>query len=163
MSGETPTMKTWRLILPLAVFVILLGFLWVGLSLDPREVPSPLIGKPAPSFALATLHEPSKTLSSEDMKGQVWLLNVWASWCVSCRAEHPLLMQLGVLAYCTYLIHLPAIEASRRILGLRFNYASGATQFAGGLIGVALTLMVAKFSWYFLEKPMLRRGHAYKY
>ena len=95
MSGEKPTMKTWRLILPLAVFAILLGFLWVGLSLDPREVPSPLIGKPAPSFALATLHEPSKTLSGDDMKGQVWLLNVWASWCVSCRAEHPLLMQLA--------------------------------------------------------------------
>ena len=88
-------MKSWRLILPLAVFAILLVFLWIGLSLDPREVPSPLIGKPAPAFALSTLHEPAKTLTSDDMKGQVWLLNVWASWCVSCRVEHPLLMQLA--------------------------------------------------------------------
>jgi cytochrome c biogenesis protein CcmG/thiol:disulfide interchange protein DsbE len=88
-------MKSWRPILPLAVFAILLVFLWIGLSLDPREVPSPLIGKPAPAFALSTLHEPAKTLTSEDMKGQVWMLNVWASWCVSCRVEHPLLMQLA--------------------------------------------------------------------
>ena len=72
-------MKSWRLILPLAVFAVLLVFLWVGLSLDPREVPSPLIGKPAPPFALSTLHEPAKTLTSDDMKGQVWLLNVWAT------------------------------------------------------------------------------------
>jgi peptidoglycan/LPS O-acetylase OafA/YrhL len=73
------------------------------------------------------------------------------------------LMQLGVLAYCTYLVHLPAIEACRRMLGLRFNYAAETTQFVGGLIGVALTLLLAKFSWHFFEKPLLRRGHAYKY
>ena len=91
----TSTIKTWRLVVPLAVFAVLLAFLWVGLSRDPREVPSPLIGKPAPSFVLATLHEPQKKLSGDDMKGQVWLLNVWASWCVSCRVEHPLLMQLA--------------------------------------------------------------------
>lgn len=73
------------------------------------------------------------------------------------------LMQLGVLAYCTYLIHVPAIEACRRILGIRFNYASETTQFVGGLIGIALTLVVATFSWHFFEKPLLRRGHTYKY
>src|SRR5438874_13030037 len=89
VNDRISTMKTWRLIVPLAVFAILLGFLWVGLSLDPREVPSPVVGKPAPSFSLATLHEPAKSLTRDDMKGQVWLLNVWASWCVSCRSEHP--------------------------------------------------------------------------
>ena len=88
-------MKTWRLIVPLVVFGVLLGFLWIGLSLDPREVPSPLIGKPAPTFSLVTLHDPSKKLSGDDFKGRVWLLNVWASWCTSCRVEHPLLMQLA--------------------------------------------------------------------
>jgi peptidoglycan/LPS O-acetylase OafA/YrhL len=77
--------------------------------------------------------------------------------------RNPLLMQLGALAYCTYLIHLPAIEACRRILGLRFNYASEMTQFVGGLLGIVLTLVVAKSSWHFLEKPLLRRGHNYKY
>ena len=71
------------------------GFLFVGLWRDPREVPSPLIDKPAPPFTLAQLHEPAKKLGTADMKGQVWLLNVWASWCVSCREEHPLLVELA--------------------------------------------------------------------
>jgi cytochrome c biogenesis protein CcmG/thiol:disulfide interchange protein DsbE len=84
-----------KLLIPLAVFAVLIGFLFAGLYRDPREVPSPLIGKPAPPFALAQLHEPTRKLRPADMKGQVWLLNVWASWCVSCREEHPLLMQLA--------------------------------------------------------------------
>ena len=88
-------MKTLRLLLPLAVFLIIVAFLWVGLYRDPREVPSPLVDKPAPAFTLAQLHEPGKKLSTADMKGQVWLLNVWASWCVSCRVEHPLLVELA--------------------------------------------------------------------
>jgi peptidoglycan/LPS O-acetylase OafA/YrhL len=73
------------------------------------------------------------------------------------------LSQLGVLAYCVYLLHLPLMEASRRFLGLRFAYSATGTQFVGGLIGVLLTLAVAKLSWVFFEKPLLRRGHAYKY
>jgi len=87
--------KAWKWTLPLAIFAVVVAFLYVGLSRDPREVPSPLIGKPAPQFSLAQLHEPAKTLGSADMKGRVWLLNVWASWCVSCRVEHPLLLELG--------------------------------------------------------------------
>ena len=88
-------MKAWQWTLPLAIFVVIVGFLYVGLSRDPREIPSPLVGKPAPQFALAQLHEPGKRLGTNDMKGRVWLLNVWASWCVSCRVEHPLLMELA--------------------------------------------------------------------
>ena len=84
-----------KLLIPLVVFVALVGFLLVGLFRDPREVPSPLIGKPAPTFTLAQLHEPAKTLGPDDLKGKVWLLNVWASWCVSCRDEHPLLVELA--------------------------------------------------------------------
>jgi cytochrome c biogenesis protein CcmG/thiol:disulfide interchange protein DsbE len=88
-------MKSVRFILPLAVFVVLLGFLWHGLSLNPREVPSPLIGKPAPAFDLARLDQPAKAVSQKDLLGQVWLLNVWASWCVSCMEEHPVLVQFS--------------------------------------------------------------------
>ena len=80
-----------RFLIPLAVFLVLVVFLAVGLKRDPREVPSPLVGKPAPEFRLDTL-TPDKQFSPADMRGQVWLLNVWASWCVSCRAEHPLLV-----------------------------------------------------------------------
>ncbi len=87
-------MKTVRWSVPFALFVVLVAFLWVGLGRDPREVPSPLIGKPAPSFALPQIHG-DRPLSSAELKGKVWLLNVWASWCVSCRVEHPLLLQLA--------------------------------------------------------------------
>jgi cytochrome c biogenesis protein CcmG/thiol:disulfide interchange protein DsbE len=88
-------MKSLRFIVPLLVFVVLLLFLWVGLSLNPREVPSPLIGKPAPAFRLARLDDPAHTVTEKDLRGQVWLLNVWASWCVACMEEHPVLVQFS--------------------------------------------------------------------
>jgi len=84
-----------RMLIPLAIFVALAGFLFAGLWRDPREVPSPLIGKPAPAFKLTQLHAPQQMLGTSDMKGKVWLMNVWASWCVSCREEHPLLVALA--------------------------------------------------------------------
>ena len=82
-----------RFLLPLGLFIVLLGFLAVCLNRDPREVPSPLVGKPAPAFELAQLHQPEKTFAPKDMLGKVWLFNVWASWCVSCRQEHPVLVE----------------------------------------------------------------------
>ena len=82
-------MKGLRFIIPLAVFGVLVAFLAVGLKLNPREVPSPLIGKPAPAFALTHLGDAAKTLGREDMLGKVWLLNVFASWCTPCLDEHP--------------------------------------------------------------------------
>jgi cytochrome c biogenesis protein CcmG/thiol:disulfide interchange protein DsbE len=84
-----------RYVIPLVLFVVLVVFLAVGLSLNPRLVPSPLIGKPAPAFTLPEVQDPAKTLSRQDLLGKVSLLNVWASWCVSCRAEHPLLMEIA--------------------------------------------------------------------
>lgn len=84
-----------RFLLPLLIFVVLAAFLGIGLRLNPREVPSPLIDKPAPAFRVAQLHDAGKTISPEDMRGKVWLLNVWASWCVACRQEHPLLVELA--------------------------------------------------------------------
>lgn len=82
-----------RFAIPLVLFILLVAFLAIGLRHDPHEVPSPLINKPAPAFQLAQLKAPSKTFSAADMRGKVWLLNVWASWCVTCRDEHPLLLQ----------------------------------------------------------------------
>lgn len=81
--------------LPLASFAALVAVLGVGLTLNSREVPSPLIGKPAPAFTLAQLREPGHTFGAADMKGQVWMLNVWASWCAPCREEHPLLVTMA--------------------------------------------------------------------
>jgi cytochrome c biogenesis protein CcmG/thiol:disulfide interchange protein DsbE len=84
-----------RYLLPLAIFLVLAVFLAIGLSLDPRQVPSPLIDKPAPSFRLTQLRDSSKTVAVEDLRGQVWLLNVWASWCTPCLEEHPRLLELA--------------------------------------------------------------------
>jgi cytochrome c biogenesis protein CcmG, thiol:disulfide interchange protein DsbE len=88
-------MKALRWFIPLAIFLVLVVFLWMGLGRDPSIVPSPLIDKPAPAFKLTQLHNPNESLGVEDLKGKVWLLNVWASWCVSCREEHPILLQLA--------------------------------------------------------------------
>ena len=84
-----------RFILPFVIFMIVAAFLFVGLGLNPRELPSPLIDHPAPEFTLPQLYAPDKQLSLQDMKGKVWLFNVWASWCTACEQEHPLFMDLS--------------------------------------------------------------------
>lgn len=80
-----------KFLIPLGLFLVLAGFLFVGLKLDPKYVPSPLIDKPTPEFILPTLANPEQTFSPEQMKGKVWLFNVWATWCVACRSEHEVL------------------------------------------------------------------------
>jgi cytochrome c biogenesis protein CcmG/thiol:disulfide interchange protein DsbE len=84
-----------KFLVPLLLFFGLAGFLAFGLTLNPREVPSPLIDKPAPNFKLARIDDPASAFALEEMRGQVWLLNVWASWCVACRQEHPLLVRMA--------------------------------------------------------------------
>ena len=81
-------------LIPLIAFLLLVGFFAKGLFLNPREVPSPFIGKPAPAFRLPEVGNSAKTFGPEEMRGKVWMLNVWAPWCVSCRQEHGVLMQL---------------------------------------------------------------------
>jgi cytochrome c biogenesis protein CcmG/thiol:disulfide interchange protein DsbE len=85
-------MKSLRFLIPLALFAVLAAFLAKGLQLNPREVPSPLIGKPAPAFGLPTLADAGAVIKREDLLGKVWVLNVWASWCAPCREEHPLVV-----------------------------------------------------------------------
>lgn len=84
-----------RFLWPLLGFIVLVVFLAVGLGLNPRDVPSPLVGKPAPAFNLPVLAAPDKTFGPKDMAGKVWLLNVWSSWCISCRQEHPVLVEFA--------------------------------------------------------------------
>ncbi|MFZ4378386.1 MAG: DsbE family thiol:disulfide interchange protein [Polynucleobacter sp.] len=84
-----------KFLIPLLIFIILVAFLAIGLNRDPHEVPSPLINKAAPAFDIAQLEQPNKNFSPVSMKGQVWILNVWASWCVACREEHPVLVELA--------------------------------------------------------------------
>ncbi len=84
-----------RFLWPLIGFVVLVALLAVGLNLNPRDVPSPLVGKPAPAFSLPQLQAEDQAFSPKDMLGKVWLLNVWSTWCVSCRQEHPVLVELA--------------------------------------------------------------------
>lgn len=84
-----------RFYIPLAVFVVMGVFLAAGLSLNPRLVPSPLIDKPVPGFSLPRLFEPDNPFAPSEFKGTTWVLNVWASWCVSCREEHAVITRLA--------------------------------------------------------------------
>ena len=84
-----------RALWPLVIFLVLVIFLAVGLNLNPREVPSPLINKMAPPFTLPLLMQSEAQFSPKALLGQVWMLNVWASWCVSCREEHPVLLDFA--------------------------------------------------------------------
>ncbi|MEI7611423.1 MAG: DsbE family thiol:disulfide interchange protein [Betaproteobacteria bacterium] len=84
-----------RFLWPLIGFVVLVVLLAVGLNLNPRDVPSPLVGKPAPQFSLERLNASGQTFTPKDLLGKVWLLNVWSTWCVSCRQEHPVLVEIA--------------------------------------------------------------------
>ena len=84
-----------RFAIPLGIFILMAVLLGLGLGLDPEKIPSPLIGKSVPTFSLAKLHDPQQQMSNEDFLGEPWVLNVWASWCVACRAEHKYITRLG--------------------------------------------------------------------
>lgn len=85
----------WKYIVPLLLSAVLGGFLYVGLQRDPSYVPSPLIGKQAPEFSLPSLQDAAYPVSSKDLKGQPWVLNVWGTWCGGCRQEHPVLVEIA--------------------------------------------------------------------
>lgn len=84
-----------KFIIPIGLFALLGVLLAFGLKLDPHKIPSPLVNKPLPTFSLPTLDNPSRLLANSDFTGKVVLINVWASWCVACRQEHPFLMTLA--------------------------------------------------------------------
>ncbi len=88
-------MRALRFILPVVVFAVIAWFLLAGLDRNPREIPSPLIGKAAPEFSLPVTHELARTWSPDSLRGKVWLLNVWGSWCAACQIEHPVLNDLA--------------------------------------------------------------------
>lgn len=81
--------------IPVVLFALMGILLAYGLRLDPRKIPSPLVDKPLPMFTLPTVADPARTIGTADLQGRVYLLNVWASWCVACREEHPLLVDLA--------------------------------------------------------------------
>jgi cytochrome c biogenesis protein CcmG/thiol:disulfide interchange protein DsbE len=146
-------MKAARFLIPLAIFAVLAGFLAVGLKLNPREVPSPFIGRPAPDFALPRLDNAALTIKRDDFKGKVWVLNVWASWCAPCRDEHPLVVDFakagGVpVIGLNYKDKGPAAEAWLRQLGNPYAAtlvdADGRAGIDWGVYGVPETFVIDK-------------------
>jgi len=128
-------------------------FLAMGLSLNPRDIPSPLINKAAPDFRLPILAEPEKTLSKNELLGKVWLLNVWASWCGSCRQEHPIFNQLAKKNLVTiiglnYKDEAPNAKQWLSQLGNPYNVSimdqEGRTGMDYGVYGVPETFVIDK-------------------
>ena len=142
-----------RYLLPLVIFGVLVVFFGIGLGLNPHEVPSPLIGKPAPAFTLPLLNAPDKKFSAQELKGKVWVLNVWASWCVPCRQEHPLITELakngGVPVYGLNYKDKPG-DASAWLAKLGDPYAATLSDLEGlvgidyGVYGVPETFVIDK-------------------
>lgn len=125
---------------PLALFLLLVAFLGIGLGLKPREVPSPLVNRPMPQFSLPTLDQPERSLGPQDLLGKVYLINVWASWCVACQAEHPLLVDLaraGVVPIIG-LNYKDGREDALRWLGKHGNPYQQSLFDAAGLVGLDL-------------------------
>lgn len=110
-------MKRLKLFIPLAAFLVMGVLLMVGLRLDPNELPSVLIGRPVPEFALPSLQDPEQTITPETMKGKPYLLNVWATWCPSCKYEHPYLLKLAKMGIPIYGINYKDdTQAARKLL-----------------------------------------------
>ncbi|MDO9105072.1 MAG: DsbE family thiol:disulfide interchange protein [Methylovulum sp.] len=145
-----------KYILPLLLFIIMAVFLAIGLNLKPSEIPSPLLNKPAPVFSAPKLQAPNEKLASADLTGQVWLFNVWASWCVSCREEHPVLNQLAQQKTVTiiglnYKDEPAAAQNWLDTLGNPYNISimdqDGRIGLDWGVYGVPETFVVDKKGW----------------
>jgi len=93
-TAPRPRDRRWTLLVPLLVFVGIGIFFGIGLTRDPREIPSPLIGHPVPQFSLPPVQGRTPGLATANLRGEVSMVNVFASWCVACREEHPVLMEI---------------------------------------------------------------------
>ena len=140
-----------RYFLPLAILVAIGALFWYGLSLNPSLVPSPLIGKPAPAFELPRLDDSAARVTHDALRGRVTMVHVWATWCVSCRGEHPVIMDLaarGVLPIVG-LNYRDDGDAARRwlaVLGDPYEFTlfdpAGGTAIDWGVYGTPETFIV---------------------
>lgn len=149
-----------RFLLPLFAFLALAGLLYKGLSLDPKKVPSPLIGKPAPAFTLPLLETPEKQLTENDLSNQVSLLNVWATWCGACRQEHPVVMQLAKTGVPIYGLNYKDKRPDARRWLQRFGNPYRANAFdEDGRVGIDWGVYGAPETFIIDKQGMIRHKH----
>lgn len=150
-------MKRVKLFIPLTIFVVMAGLLYLGLSLDPNELPSVLVGKPVPEFSLPSLEDPEQNITPETMKGKAYLLNVWATWCPSCKHEHPYLMKLAEKGIPIYGVNYrDDTELARQLLEETGNpYLANAVDEEGTLI-MALGVYGAPETFIVDDKGIIR-------
>jgi cytochrome c biogenesis protein CcmG/thiol:disulfide interchange protein DsbE len=150
-----------KFLMPLFLFIILAVFLAIGLKLNPKEIPSPLIGRPVPNFSLPLLHIPGKNLGSSDLKGRVWMLNVWASWCSACRSEHPLLNQLAKQEAVTIigLNYKDEPEDAKRWLKMLGNPYNASVMDQDGRIGIDFGVYGVPETFIIDKQGVIRHKH----
>jgi cytochrome c biogenesis protein CcmG/thiol:disulfide interchange protein DsbE len=151
-----------RFFIPLGIFAALLVFLGIGLRLKPQEIPSPFIGKPAPAFTLSQLEQEQRSFSPRDMLGKVWLFNVWASWCASCRAEHPVLLEFAKqgVAPVVGLDYMDGREEGRQWLNRHGNPYQLSVFDAGGKVGTDYGVYGVPETFVIDKRGMIRLRHA---
>jgi cytochrome c biogenesis protein CcmG/thiol:disulfide interchange protein DsbE len=153
-------MKRLLLALPLALFLVIAVLLYRGLFLDPTSLPSALVGKTFPAFTLPALDDPSHMLTRDDIKGRPALVNVWATWCPSCRQEHPVLTALaeqGVLIYGVN--YKDGREAAQHWLLTLHNPYRLSIEDAAGTLGVDLGVYGAPETFFIDAQGTIRYKH----
>lgn len=149
-----------RFLFPLLAFLALAGLLYKGLSLDPKKVPSPLIGKPAPAFSLPLLAAPEKQLTENDLSNQVSLLNVWATWCGACRQEHPVVMQLAKSGVPIYGLNYKDKRPEAKLWLQRFGNPYRANAFdEDGRVGIDWGVYGAPETFIIDKQGIIRHKH----
>lgn len=153
-------MSRLKLFIPLMIFVVLAAFFWRGLSLDPTDMPSALIDRPMPVFSLPTVNDASKVVSESDLKGEVTLLNVWATWCISCRVEHPYLVELAEQGVKIVGVNYKddVQEAQKWLKNLHNPYAYSIVD-ADGRLGIDLGVFGAPETYVLDRQGVIRYKH----
>ncbi len=153
-------MQRVKLFIPLIIFAVLAGFFWRGLSLDPSAMPSALLDKPVPQFNLPTLLDDQRLVDQGELKGKVSLLNVWATWCVSCRVEHPYLLQLAEQGVPIYGVNYKddPVQARKWLQELHNPYVLSLVD-ADGRLGIDLGVFGAPETYVVDRQGVIRYKH----
>jgi len=161
MSGMSQAKwSRFKLFIPLLVFVLLASFFWRGLSLDPTRMPSALIDQPVPEFSLTTVLDEQRLVTQDEFKGQVSLLNVWATWCISCRVEHPYLVQLADSGVPIYGVNYKdeTVKAKQWLKDLENPYVLSVVDIDGRL-GIDLGVFGAPETYIIDKRGVIRYKH----